>query len=607
LRLTARDLSTAAGAEGSLELRSGINGTGVLALHGTVGLNPVSAKLTAKVQELPLVPLQGYITDRVRLLVNDGTASAAGELTVDAGGAAPVAGFKGRASVDRLATVDADVAEDLFKWDALGFDGVTFASNPFRLEIGEILLSGLAARIAVAADGTANLRRVLGAAPQTSTSEDEEEGEEAAPAVAATPAPAPSATATPVPPPPQPQAGAPDTVRIGKVTVRNGAVSFLDRSMTPEFRMDVTGLTGTVSGMSSLASSAGDVDLRATLNGQASLSVTGKVNPLASSLFLDLKIACRDFDLPPVSPYSGTYAGYGIQRGKLDLDLAYKVTQRRLEAQNKLLLERFDFGEKVDSPKATHLPVRLAVSLLKDRDGRITLDFPVSGSLDDPKFRLGRVILKMIGHLLVKVATSPFALLGSLFGGGGADLDVVAFVPGGATLDDGARGRLDILAKALYDRPGLGLEIAGRSDETADREGLRQAGLQRAVKREKLEDLVKRGGTAPSLDAVTVEPAEYETYLTRAYKHGKFSKPRNFLGIAKSEPVPEMERLLLASLEPGPEALRKLAADRADAVQAYLLQTGKVKADQVFVVASSGAAAARKAKGPATRVDLTIK
>lgn len=113
-------------------------------------------------------------------------------------------------------------------------------------------------------------------------------------------------------------------------------------------------------------------------------------------------MAARDLDLPPVSPYSGVYAGYAIQRGKLDLDLAYKVAQRRLEAQNKIELDQFDFGEKVASPKATHLPVRLAISLLKDRQGRITLNLPVSGSLDDPKFRVGRIILKMIVNLSLK-------------------------------------------------------------------------------------------------------------------------------------------------------------------------------------------------------------
>jgi flagellar motor protein MotB len=605
LALTAADLSTVAGVRGRVELRSGVNGLGTVSLAGGISFNPLAAKLAVNAKELPLVPLQGYVTDRLHLVVNDGAASAAGELTVAAGGPAPIVGFTGRAAIGRLATVDAHAAEDLVRWDSLAFDGVSFASEPFRLSIADVTLAGLASKVIVAADGTINLSRVLGVAPPPPASENEDEKER--PAAASSPAPTPASIATPAPAAAAPEAGAADAVRIDKVTLSDGAIVFIDRSVSPEFRMDVTGLAGSVSGLSSLASTAADVDLHATINGQAPLSFTGKVNPLAGNLFLDIKVAARDLDLPPVSPYSGVYAGYTIQRGKLDLDLAYKVAQRRLEAQNKIELDQFDFGEKVASPKATHLPVRLAISLLKDRQGRITLNLPVSGSLDDPKFRVGRIILKMVVNLLVKVATSPFSLLGSLFGGSNAQLDTVAFAPGAATLDAPARASLDTLAKALNDRPGLRLEIAGRSDEVADREGLRRIGLERAIKREKLDDLVKRGGTAPSLDAVTVAPAEYDEYLTRAYKHGKFAKPRNFLGIAKKEPAPEMEKLLLASLDPTADALRHLAAARAEAVQGYLLQTGKVKADQLFIVAAIGASAASKEKRPATRVDLSLK
>lgn len=619
LALTATDLSTTPGTRGRLEARTGVNGSGRVSLAGGVGLAPLAARLKAEVANLPLVPLQGYVTDRLHLVVNDGAASASGELTVAAGGPMPSVGFTGRASVDHLATVDAHAAEDLVRWSSLVFDGVSFASAPFHLAIADVGLAGLVTRVVVAADRTINLSRVFGAAPPLPAAGTEEEGEPAAaapvqavatasatPAVVAAPA-APAPGATPAAGASTAQAGASDAVKIAKVTLQDGAIVFIDRSVSPEFRMDVTGLAGSVSGLSSLASTAAEVDLRATLNGQAPLSLTGKVNPLAGNLFLDVKLVGRDFDLPPVSPYSGAYAGYTIQRGKLDLDLAYKVAQRRLEAENKVDLDQFDFGEKVASPKATHLPVRLAVSLLKDRQGRITLNLPVSGSLDDPKFRVGRIILKMIVNLLAKVATSPFSLLGSLFGGSSAELDTVAFAPGAATLDATPRAHLDTLAKALYDRPGLRLEIAGRTDETADRDGLRRIGLERAVKREKLDEIVRKGGTAPSLDAVTVEPAEYDEYLARAYKHGKFAKPRTWLGIAKKEPAPEMERLLLASFDPSPDALRHLAAARAEAVQGYLLQTGKVKADQLFIVGSSGAAPAAKGKGPATRVDLSLK
>jgi uncharacterized protein involved in outer membrane biogenesis len=615
LRLTAEGLSTVAGARGRLDLRTAVNGSGSLDLRGEVGLAPPVATLAANVKDFPLVPVQGYVGDRVHLVVNDGSASAQGKVTVSAGSEALSAGFSGRASVDHLATVDAHAAEDLVRWDSLALDRVSFASRPFRLVIAEIGLVRPSARLAIAADGTSNIRRVLGtAAPPAEGAKNDGEGTEGPPPAGAAaasvlpplPSPSPTVAATPSPAPSAPAPAQDGEIQIDRVTVHDGAIAFSDRSVKPEFFANVTGLEGSVSGLSSLASIAGDVDLRATLNGQAPISITGRVNPLAGNLFLDLKVTERDFDLPALSPYSGAYAGYTIQRGKLNLDLEYKVDKRRLDAQNKLFLDRFDFGEKVDSPKATHLPVRLAVSLLKDRNGQIHLDLPVSGSLDDPKFRLGRVIVKMIVNLLVKVATSPFALLGALVGGGGPEMTGVTFAPGSAVLDTGAREQLETLAKALYDRPGLRIEVVGRTDPVGDREGLRRAALERAVKREKLGDLVKHGGTAPSLDAVTVEPAEYDTYLTRAYKHGKFAKPRNFLGIAKKEPVPEMERLLLASLEPGPDALRELAAARAQAVQGYLVQTGKVKADQVFIVAPS-AAPAPSGKAPTTRADFSLR
>jgi uncharacterized protein involved in outer membrane biogenesis len=603
LRLTAQGLSTAAGVRGRLDVHCTVNGSGSLAFRGDVGLNPLAARLTADVKELPLVPLQGYATNHLRLVVNDGTASALGEVTVSAGGEGASAGFTGRASVDHLATVDAHAAEDLLGWNSLALDGVSLSSRPFRVEIAQIGLSGLTAHIVVAPDGTMNLRHVLREAPPVETTE---AGEGAAPSQGAVAPPGPAASPVPSPSPASGQPAAERQIRIDRITLQGGAIGFIDRSVSPEFVAHVTGLEGSVSGLSSLASSAGNVDLHAILNGQAPLSFTGKVNPLAGNLLLDLKVVGRDFDMPSVSPYSGTYAGYTIERGKLTLDLDYKVAKRRLEATNQLFLDQFDFGQKVESPKATHLPVRLAVSLLKDRNGQIHLDLPVSGSLDDPKFRLGRVILKMIVNLLVKVATSPFALLGALMVGGGHQMDAVTFAPGSTLLDAAARAQLDKLATALYDRPALRLEVTGLTEPVADREGLRQAALERAVKREKLRDLVKHGGTAPSLDAVTVEPAEYEKCLTRAYRHGKFPKPHNFLGITKAEPVAEMERRLLASLEPGPDDFRELAAARARAVQDYLVRTGKVKADRVFIVAHS-AAPAPSGKGPTTRADLSLK
>ncbi|OYW04796.1 MAG: hypothetical protein B7Z61_08360, partial [Acidobacteria bacterium 37-71-11] len=250
LALTASNLSTTQGAQGRLELRSGVNGSGSVSLTGGIGLNPFTAKLAAVVKDLPLVPLQGYVTDRVHLVVNDGTASAAGKLTVATSGPAPSAGFTGRASVDRLATVDAHATEDFVRWTSLAFTGVSFASEPFRLSIAGVTLAGLASKVIIAADGTINLSRVLGVASPPPASGNEGEGSPAAPP----PTPAPAPVTTPAPATAAPENGGADAVRIAKVTFRDGAIVFIDRSVSPEFRMDVTGLAGSVSGLSSLAS-----------------------------------------------------------------------------------------------------------------------------------------------------------------------------------------------------------------------------------------------------------------------------------------------------------------------------------------------------------------
>ncbi len=615
LTLTGSDLSTAPGKQGRLEVRSRVNGSGRVSLSGAVGLEPFTAKLATKVEGVPLVPLQGYITDRLHLAVNDGTASAAGTLTFAAGGPSPGAGFTGQASVDQLATVDAYAAQDLVRWTSLAADGVSFASAPFHLGIDQVSLSGLVTDLVVERDGTLNLKKVLGAPQGAPSAAAASGGAEEAVAVpeavvgpeAAAAAPAAVPAATPPPAAPVTEAGTGSTIRIGKVTLSGGSIVFVDHSVEPEVRIGTTDLGGSVSGLTSLASTAADVDLHATLNGVAPLTITGKINPLAGDLFLDAKLGLSDFNLLPLSPYCGIYAGYAIESGKLDMNLAYTLDRLHLKAANAIELDQFDFGQKVDSPKAIHAPLRLAVSLLKNRDGVININLPVSGSLGDPRFKLGRIILKMIGHLLEKVATSPFSLLGKLFGGGQAQLDAVAFAPGTATLDAAAQHALDTLAKALYERPGLRLDITGRTDTAADTEGLRQLGLERAIKRERLNEIIKEGGTAPSLDAVVVPPAEVDTYLTLAYKHGKFKKPRTWLGFAKKEPVPEMKKLLLASFTPGPDALRNLASARAEAVQSFLLGTGKVKPDQLFIVGVQGAATSVRDKAPGARVDLSLK
>ena len=187
-------------------------------------------------------------------------------------------------------------------------------------------------------------------------------------------------------------------------------------------------------------------------------------------------------DLTPTSPYAGKYAGYGIAEGKLNLDLDYHLVGKKLISKNVITLDRFTFGDQVNSPDATHLPVRLAVAILKDRDGKIVLDVPIQGSLDDPKFRIGKVVSRAVVNILEKVATSPFSLLGAAFGGG-EDLGWQDFAAGRAELTRRTdKNRLDTLVKALDARPALKLEISGSIDPDGDREGLQRAALDQEIR-----------------------------------------------------------------------------------------------------------------------------
>ena len=143
---------------------------------------------------------------------------------------------------------------------------------------------------------------------------------------------------------------------------------------------------------------------------------------------MDIAADAREIELNPMSPYSIKYVGYGIERGELSFKVKYKVENRKLDAQNQIILNQLTFGEKVESPTATKLPVLLAVALLKDRNGVIDVNLPISGSLDSPEFSVGGIILRIIINIITRAVTSPFALLGAAFGGGsGGELSYIEF------------------------------------------------------------------------------------------------------------------------------------------------------------------------------------
>lgn len=584
-----RNLSSASGQKMAVALAAQINGGGSLKAAGDVRLQPLSADLDLDIGKLSLLPVQPYFGERLNLTLTRGQLSGQGRLSLTAGADGLGGGFKGQLTLGDVQSVDKASGADFLKWKSLFVGDIDARLRPVALSVGQVALSDFYARLMVSPQGRLNLLQVV------------RRPEAPPPPPAAAKTTAGRQTTAEVAPAPGRE---PLPVRIGKVTLQGGTVNFSDFFVKPNYTVNVTRISGRVTGLSSASGTVADLELRGSYGNSAPVQVLAKLNPLAARTYLDLKGEIRGVDLTTLSTYSRKYAGYAIDEGKLSLFVTYKLDHDRLTADNRVFLDQLSFGERVDSPQATSLPVKLAVALLKNRRGEIDVNLPISGSIDDPDFSLGGIILRVIGNLVVKTASSPFTFLGSVFGGG-EELSHVDFDPGRATLGPDAVHRLEALARAMNDRPALKLEITGRADPGTDREGLKRAALERAVLAEKTKEAAKKGQAGGASGALA--PGEYPVYLRRAYKEAKFPKPRNLIGLNKELPAEEMEKLMLANLPVGEEDLRELAELRVDAVQSWLAEQGKVSPERLFPLSPKIGGDKDEAEGAPGRVDFSLR
>jgi hypothetical protein len=409
----------------------------------------------------------------------------------------------------------------------------------------------------------------------------------------------PAATAVPPAATASPAADAPAAlpVRVGRIALVNGNIDFSDRFIRPNYSANLTGMTGTVSALG--PETAGEIVLRGRVDNAGSVEIAGSINPFAPTLQLDLRAQARDIDLPRTTPYAVKYLGYGIEKGKLSTRLHYRIAGRQLEADNEITLDQLTFGERVESPTATQLPVLFAVSLLKDRNGVIDVKLPISGSLDDPQFSVSGLVLRIIFNLIAKAVTAPFTLLANLFGGG-AELSQIAFEAGHANLDAAAGDRLAALARALEDRPALRLDLAGRTDPATDEPALRRIGFERRLRSAALR---LAGVPVPTagLDSVVIAEADRPRLLLAAWRAGDFPKPRDPQGRLREQPPEVMTQMLLDDIRVDEAALVALADARAQAAKEWLIGRG-IDGERLFVVAPKTGG-----DGATARVDLTLR
>jgi hypothetical protein len=347
------------------------------------------------------------------------------------------------------------------------------------------------------------------------------------------------------------------------------------------------------------------LELRGRAAGTALLDIRGSLNPTADPLALDIQAKATDLELAPLSPYAGKYAGYAIERGKLSMEVAYKIApDGKLEARNQVILNQLTFGDKVDSPDATKLPVLLAVALLKDRRGVIDINLPISGSINDPQFSVFGIVLKLIGNLLVKALTAPFTLLA---GGGGEDLSLVAFEPGTAIVSEAGRATLDKVAKALADRDALKMTVTGAADPASEREAYQRAALEARLLAERRREMLRAGVSAAEADALaSLDEATRARVLKEVYRSTDLpDKPRNALGFARDIPGPEMEALLKRHIAVSTDAMRELALQRGLAVRDALLAKG-LPGERLFLAAPKLRASGEADAAWSPRVQLSL-
>ena len=589
LSIRGEKFSNAKNQSGKVNIQTKINNRGLIRLVGTAGAQPAVVKLAVEGRDIDLLPFQSYLENQVNLLLTGGQVGTKGNLTFDASGEGPAkVGYVGNVQITDFARVEKDGSQDLLKWKSLNLDGIQFALEPMQLRINEINLADFYSRLILGADGKMNLQKLTA---QKTENKDALETKPEKPAEAPAAAPASERRIT-----------------IGKINLQGGNVNFSDFFIKPNYTANLTGFQGTISELK--PETPGDIEIHAKLDNAAPVDISGKINPLAKDLSLDIKVNATDIDLSPMSPYSGRYVGYGIERGKLTFNVQYNIENRKLSAENKIILNQLTFGERVESPDATKLPVLLAVALLKDRNGVIDINLPIGGSLDDPKFSVGGIVWQLILNILVKAVTSPFALLGAVFSGGSAEeLSYVEFDYGRASLNQTAQSKISAVAKAMSDRPSVNLELSGRVDPATDLEGLKRVGIERKVKTQKLKELVRRGEAVKSVDEVRIEDSEYPQYLKAAYGEETFPKPRNLIGLARDLPVAEMEKLMMQHAKASDDDMRLLANQRAQAVRDALLATKLVTTDRLFIVAAKPLSAedAAKIKAKPNRVDFALK
>ena len=608
----------------TLDLDGILDRKGNFKVTGTAAPAPLKLDLRLVTRRINLAPFDPYVTSHLNTTIANAALTMNGALGMSEAPKGMRLSYRGDAALGSVRMIDKVTNESFLRWNSFSANGINFSlgSGPPKVHVAALDLGNFYARIILNGDGRLNLRDVTTSPEEARTSLTRAHG--APGSVGGTPSPTlmPTPTASPTPNPAAASNGPttvaspaaapspvplPANVAVGRISLHGGQVNYTDNFIKPNYTADLTQVSGKVGSFGTGSTTPAEVELDGQVNGSSPLTINGSINPLTPLAFVDIKAKADNVQLTDLSAYSTKYTGYPITNGTLTVDVRYLLDQQKLTAENHIFIDQLTFGDKVESPNAINLPIRLAVAILKNSKGQIDLHLPVSGSLSDPQFSIGSILLHAIMGILVKAVTSPFNLIASAVGAGGAsgqDLNYVAFSPGWASLTPVAEGKLATVAKALQARPALKLSICGRVDPKFDRQSLPEALVAQSVAKQKLLDNDKNPAGV-DLASVQVTPDEYNKYLRRAYKAAKFDKPRDLLGLDKSLPADEMKKLMIANIKVTDADLKQLAEARANAVRKAL--SAKIDPARLNVAPPKLNADGIKDNGKTTRADLSLE
>lgn len=554
----------------------------------------VHARLDA--DSLNIVAADPYLGRYAHLDIKSGKLAVHGDLHVVATpGTLPAIEYNGDIVSDDLHLYDDLKNQDFFGYKRVSILKAQAKSLPPAARVDEIAVSGIYARIAIAADRSFNVTDVFAPAiamansPATAGAAVSASATDSNQTVSITVKS--KANTTQKTPPPD--------VAIGRVTIDGGEVDFSDLSLPLPFATRVHDVKGEVTALAPDNAAGSSLNIEGTVDEHGFAKATGFINAFDPIAFTDIKVNFRNIELTAMTPYSGKFMGYRIKRGKLSLGLEYDIKQAQLKADNKILLERLYLGEKVESPDAVGLPIKLALALLRDKNGNIDLDLAVHGDLNDPKVNTASLIWQALKKVIIKITTAPFRFLGNLLGigGGGDDMEFVEFEGGESRLTPPQHEKLDNLGKALVERPQLKLQVSGVYDKNIDTQAMRENQFD-ALLTSRL--LAAANGDTAAARAATKDPssgrmqAVLESLMTEALGAQTVTELR-----AERTTVPAeggaarldlasyfqaMREKLTAAQTVSEADLTKLSAARATAIQGYMLEMAKIPAERMEII-----------------------